>query len=146
MKPEERDRIMLRIQATWPRPAIGDATAVVWAEHLTRLDYETTATAVGLLERSSARQPAISELHEAYGAARAQNPARAIAPSACVVCTDGWVEVACMVPTCALEGCTVARCPNGCMPPTRDEQEARRLAEDREWNAQRQMEREASRL
>lgn len=75
MNPNERDRILYRVQGAWPRP-IGDATATVWAEHLTNMDFVQADKAVRLLERTKVHQPSIAELWDAYRAAAPPPQAR----------------------------------------------------------------------
>lgn len=65
---EEVDRIVFRLTAAWPRPPIALETLAVWNEHLRPLRFVTAWDAVMLLERTKARQPSLSEFHEAYRA------------------------------------------------------------------------------
>lgn len=65
----DREKIIYRYQAAWPRP-MGNATLALWSEHLSKMDYAITVKALGILERTTRHQPSIAELYEAYGAAK----------------------------------------------------------------------------
>lgn len=124
MTPDERDRFMVRLLSIWPTPTMSDATRVVWNEFLMSLAGPRSMKALDHLQKSSSRRPAQSDFWECYLAERGE--ARALAGPECFVCDDGWVS---------LPRNTVAPCPNGCLPPTREEREERRLVIDREWFA-----------
>lgn len=131
MTPNERDSVMARLLGIWPTPTMHDAPRMIWNEFLEPLDGVRALKALKTLQRTNARRPAQSEFWEAYLAE--QGSGKLLSRPPCVVCEDGWVGFD-----------TVQRCPNGCMPPSREEREERRKAEDRAWFAARALERKGS--
>ena len=124
MTPDERDRFMARLLAIWPTPTMSDATRVVWNVFLMNLGGARSMKALDHLQRTSSRRPAQSDFYECYLAERSDG--KALAGPECFVCDEGWVS---------MPRNSVAPCPNGCLPPTREEREQRRLEDDRAWFA-----------
>lgn len=123
MTPDERDRVMARLLAVWPSPAMGDATRIVWNEFLVTLSGPRSLRALDMLQRTSRHRPAQSDFWECYLAEGPDNTAALPRPE-CFVCEDGWVK--------ARRG--LARCPNGCLPPTAEERRQMQIEEERIWD------------
>ena len=133
MTPEQRDLVMGRLLAAWPRPPLADQTLGVWHDHLGDLDYSKAFNAVKRLELSSRNRPTLSEFHAEYGPTpRTTSTTR----PACGICDNGFVTlVEATIPT-------VDRCPEGCLPMNADERQAHNDRLNREWAAHRTRDRE----
>lgn len=144
MSPDERDQIVMRFLAAWPRPPMADSQLVVWNEHIGKMAYVPARAALAYLEINSKHRPALSDFHEAYAAQRHQGDDRALAPPECGICDDGFVSVRCIMCECGTEftrqdqRCptgydTSSRCPSGCMPMTPAQRSARDASADTRW-------------
>lgn len=127
MKPDERDRVMVRLLAAWPRPPLPDSTQLIWNEHLDELDADRALKALKALELESRHRPSLSDFHEAYKVQPGKG-GRALPPPVCGICDNGWVEVeAGTIPT-------VTRCPSGCLPMNADQRQLHNERVEREYD------------
>lgn len=130
MTPEQRDLVVARLLAAWPRPPLADQTLGVWHDHLDSLEYTRSLNAVKRLELSSRNRPTLSDFHTEYGPAPKASTIRPV----CGICDNGFVTIIeATVPT-------VDRCPEGCMPKTTEEWQQHDDRLNREWAAHRQRE------
>lgn len=153
MDPEDRDKIVLRLLATWPNPKMADSQRLVWYEHLAKMSHPPAAAALLYLEKNSDHRPSIAKFHEAY-AAQHHTPEHALPAPECQTCDDGWIQTRCgpcncgdafhqadtsVYPTgrCPHGPGTAARCPNGCMPLSASERESRIARQDDQWKRDR---------
>lgn len=128
MKPEERDRILARLLAAWPRPPMPDSQLLIWNEHFDKLDAGAAMAALHKLEMESRHRPSLADFHESYALQRRGHSDRALPPPVCGVCDNGWVEVEPgTIPT-------VTRCPNGCMPMNSEQRQAHNEMVAREYD------------
>lgn len=154
MTPDERDRIMARLVATWPTPPMAESQAVVWNEHLDPMVFGAALRALSYLEKNSRRRPAISDFHEAYAAQPRAHGTNEVMPPVCAVCEDGFIIVRCEGCNCfarftddgrcpAKSTQNLARCPSGCKPMTLDQRTARDRREEQQYQQARKRERDA---
>lgn len=142
MVPEDCDKIVLRLLATWPTPKMADSQRLIWYEHLGTLAHAPAVAALLYLEKNADHRPSIAKFHEAY-AAQHYAPDGALRRGECHACDDGWVQVRCAICDCGPEfdaggRCpkgpgTSARCPSGCKPKTAAEREALLQEQDHQW-------------
>lgn len=155
MKTEDAGKVLARITSAFPRPPMDPAQAGVWIEHLEPKVYETAQAACRIAEKSHRHRPSISEFLECYDEARHASGGKMLPRATCGACEDGWIVVRCSrcencpeFPTtrqCPLTSTnTVVRCPNGCLPPSRDELNARALADEYQAVRERDRNREAA--
>lgn len=97
MTPIERDRIMVRLLAAFPRPSMPDSTMAVWNEHLDKLHFPWAWNALAHLERNSTRQPAVADFYRAYETCRPESDSRALEQPEDdfdeAMCRDGLAQV-----------------------------------------------------
>lgn len=132
MTPEERDKLIFRMQAAWER-AIPDTMLSLWSEKLAPLKADRANAALERMIDTSARRPAWSDFKEAYDAQRHLG-GPALLPPDCGICDDGWVDVTPEEDKRGFVG-TVMPCPNGCKPMSHDERVEHNRREDDRWRS-----------
>lgn len=155
MNSDEISKVIARLTSGFPRPPMDAAECGVWFEHLEPKRYEPALAACRIAERTCKRRPPLADFLDLYAEAMHSTQGRAIKPPECAVCEDGWVPARCEVPCdcgdrfvqddmrCPRGYHTNRRCPQGCMPMTHEEREAKWRIDDENVNRERQRQREA---
>lgn len=139
MQTGDAGKVIARITACWPRPPMDAAQIGIWVEHLERLDFDVAIKTCKISEQQLKRLPSFAEWREIYDEARHATPARVLGKPDCGICDDGWVEMPCDREWCPCTSPhhTVRPCPNGCVPMSRQERQARAERQDVEWSRRR---------